>query len=106
MGAARQLEQPDAGVGVAAVRAAVIADRLRDMVLLRTPLGGLARVERLADLAVQLVDIHRIEAVLELRMLGGQPRERLGVEALFVLMALPQRLGQEVLDVRVDVESS
>ncbi len=38
-------------------------------------------------------------------MLGGEPRQCLLVEALLVLVAMPQRLGQELLDVRVEVES-
>jgi hypothetical protein len=44
----------------------VLLDRLRDPVLLRPPLAGFALVEGLADLAVELVDLHRVEPVLEL----------------------------------------
>jgi hypothetical protein len=77
VGAAGQLEQLDARVRIAPVGAAVIPHRLRDPVLLRPPLAGLALVEGDADLAVELVDIHLVEPVLELVVL-----EETGVQAL------------------------
>ncbi|MHB8613572.1 MAG: hypothetical protein ACYDAL_14275 [Candidatus Dormibacteraceae bacterium] len=70
MRATGQSEQPDAGVGVAPVGRPVPLDRLRDPVLFGPPLEGLAIVEGLADLAVQLVHVHLVQAVLELRVFG------------------------------------
>ncbi|MBJ7604596.1 MAG: hypothetical protein JF888_15680 [Candidatus Dormibacteraeota bacterium] len=95
MGTAREFEEADASVCVAPISAAVILNRLRDPVLLGPPLAGLALVEGLADLAVELVDVLGVEPVLKLIELGGEPCERLVVEAFLVLVALPQRLRED-----------
>ncbi|HEY8812636.1 MAG TPA: hypothetical protein VIO86_09125, partial [Candidatus Dormibacteraeota bacterium] len=105
VGAAGQLEQLDAGIRIASVGAAVIPHRLPDPVLLRPPLAGLALVEGDADLAVEFVDVHLVEPVLELVVLGDEPRQGLVVEALLVGVALPERLRQEPLDVVVETEA-
>ncbi|HOL72029.1 MAG TPA: hypothetical protein PKW45_11335 [Bryobacteraceae bacterium] len=81
----------DAFLNVGPVGGLVRLDVAQDAVLLGAPLGRLAVEERVVDPAIQLVHVHRVDAILEAAVLRLEPSDRFVVEGLLVVVAFTQR---------------
>ena len=88
MGITGQLEQLDAVFDVALVGVLVSLDVAQDSVLLASPVGGLAVEERGVDPPIQLVQIHGVQACLNLVVVSLQAGDGLVALVLLVRMAL------------------
>ena len=77
-------------VEVGLVRVLVARDGRETALLLRAPLGGLAVKEAHVNGTVELVDVHRADALLELVVLRPQQGHHIVIVALLVVVARPQ----------------
>jgi hypothetical protein len=102
VGAAGEFEELNAAVEVGAVGAPVLLDGLLQVLDLGSPLARLPLVEGLADLAVEFVDVHLVEPVLDLGVLDLEASDGLVVEPLLVLVTVAQRLRHEFENLGVD----
>lgn len=62
--------------------------------LIPPPLRRLLVEEHRVDLAVELVDVHAVDAILQPLVLAMKLLDRFAVELLHVCVALPQSSGQ------------
>ncbi len=92
MRCARKFEKFDTFFEVALVGFLVVRDGLVDLVLLLTPLSRPLVEELLRDPAVELVDVHLVDPVLEALVVLVEALNRLVMELLLIDVALSEGL--------------
>ncbi len=105
MRAVGQAQELDAFLDVGPVGGLVRLDVAQDAVLLGAPLGRLAVEEGVVDPPIQLVHVHRVDAVLETAILGLEPSDGFIMEGLLVLVAFAQRGDDPLQNVLRERES-
>jgi hypothetical protein len=85
-----QFEESDTLIKVALVRCLMQGDFLHQFLLLDAPLFGHLDVERVVDAAIELVDVHGMNAVLEPITFSLQAGDRVVVFLALVRVALAQ----------------